>query len=125
MHHTQVRYSENQIAVACLHVALDYSPAYRVETKAIFRLEFNNACIALQDAMLKRKECEKMNQDHKMDAEQYQESVRRTDVISYALMAEINHFHEERCSEVRKAMKSFLGEQVAFYQKVSNCKSQT
>lgn len=88
------------------------------------KLKFN-VCIALQDAMLKRKECEKMNQDHKMDAEQYQESVRRTDVISYALMAEINHFHEERCSEVRKALKSFLGEQVAFYQKVSNRKSQT
>lgn len=75
--------------------------------------------IALQDAILKRKEVEKMKLEQKMDTEQYEESVRRSDVLSYAMMAEINHVHDERRVEVHRAVKSFLAEQVAFYQKVS------
>lgn len=53
-----------------------------------------------------------------MEQSQYQEVIQRTDVVSYALLAEINHFHSERSTEVKKAMKIFLCEQVAFYQKV-------
>lgn len=68
----------------------------------------------------KRKECEKLTFDHKMDSAQLQEVNRRTDVVSYALQAEINHFHSERASETKKAMKNFLTEQVLFYQKIVN-----
>lgn len=69
--------------------------------------------------MQKRKDCERLTLDHKMEQSQYQQVVQRTDIVSYALLAEINHFHAERSTEVKKAMKSFLCEQVAFYQKVS------
>lgn len=44
--------------------------------------------------------------------------VRRTDVISYALLAEINHFHSERTIDFKLAMQSYLKEQTVFYQKV-------
>lgn len=76
--------------------------------------------MGLQDAMQKRKECERLNLDHKMDSAQYQQVVQRTDIISYALLAEINHFHAERSTQFRSAMKNFLSEQTAFYQKVSH-----
>lgn len=60
-----------------------------------------------------------MTLDHKMEQSQFQQVVQRTDVVSYALLAEINHFHQERSVEVKKAMKSFLSEQVVFYTKVN------
>lgn len=57
--------------------------------------------------------------DHKMEASQMQEVTKRTDVVSYALLAEINHFHNERTIEIQKSVKRFLEEQVKFYQNVS------
>ncbi|KAG8234815.1 hypothetical protein J437_LFUL015172 [Ladona fulva] len=70
--------------------------------------------------MQKRKDCEKLTTDHKMDSIQFQELNRRTDVVSYALMAEINHFHKECANDFKKAMRSFLIEQIAFYERVVN-----
>uniref|UniRef100_A0A1B6HWD0 Sorting nexin n=2 Tax=Homalodisca liturata TaxID=320908 RepID=A0A1B6HWD0_9HEMI len=72
-----------------------------------------------KDTMAKRKDCERLTLDHKMETSQLQQVVQRTDVVSYALLAEINHFHAERTTQIRKAMKSFLCEQVAFYQKIA------
>ncbi|RZF41211.1 hypothetical protein LSTR_LSTR011592 [Laodelphax striatellus] len=66
----------------------------------------------------KRRDCEKLTFDNKMEASQLQEVRRRTDVVSYALLAEINHFHSERNTQFKKAMKSFLKEQMVFYQKI-------
>jgi len=72
-----------------------------------------------KDAIQKRKECERMTLEHKMEQSQYQQVVHRTDVVSYALLAEINHFHAERSTQIKKAMKNFLCEQAAFYQKIA------
>lgn len=69
-------------------------------------------------ALQKRKECEKLTFDHKMESSQLEEVRRRTDVVSYALLAEINHFHNERHVQIKNAMKNFLREQIKFYQKV-------
>ena len=55
-----------------------------------------------------------------MEQSQLSDVVRRTDVISYALLAEINHFHSERTIDFKQAMKSYLKEQISFYQKVIN-----
>jgi len=46
------------------------------------------------------------------------EVLRRTDVISYALLAEINNFHSERATDFKLAMQNYLREQTVFYQKV-------
>lgn len=54
-----------------------------------------------------------------MDAQQMQEVSRRTDVVSYSLLAEINHFHAEQASELNKVFKSFLCKQIEFHQNVS------
>ena len=42
----------------------------------------------------------------------------RTDVLSYALLAEINTFHNCRVRDIRDAHKHFLQEQISHYQKV-------
>ena len=42
----------------------------------------------------------------------------RTDVLSYALLAEINTFHNTRVRDIRDAHKHFLQEQISHYQKV-------
>lgn len=55
-----------------------------------------------------------------MELTQLQEVTRRTDVVSYALLAEINHFHSERIVDFTKAMRNFLSEQINFYSKVCN-----
>ncbi|KAK2703089.1 hypothetical protein QYM36_018372 [Artemia franciscana] len=47
-----------------------------------------------------------------------QSVAQRTDVISYATCAEINHFHAERATDFQRSIKSFLTEQISFYQKV-------
>jgi sorting nexin-9/18/33 len=44
---------------------------------------------------------------------------RRTDVMSYALLAEISHFHTQRGEDFKTAMKNFLTEQINLYQNVS------
>lgn len=54
-----------------------------------------------------------------MDSLQMQEVCRRTDVVSYSLLAEINHFHAEQAAELNKVFKTFLTKQIEFHQNVS------
>lgn len=44
----------------------------------------------------------------------------RTDVVSYALLAEMSYFHQERVGDYNKAAKIFLQEQITYYQKVTS-----
>ncbi|XP_049781970.1 sorting nexin lst-4 isoform X2 [Schistocerca cancellata] len=69
-------------------------------------------------ALQKRKECEKLASDHKMDQTQLKEVIRRTDVVSYALLAEVSHFHSERVIDFKCAMQKYLTEQIKFYQEI-------
>ena len=38
--------------------------------------------------------------------------------MSYALLAEVNTFHEQRVKDVKSSHQHFLQEQIKFYQKV-------
>jgi hypothetical protein len=78
-----------------------------------------------QGAIQKRRECEKLAADGKMETSQLPDIARRTDVISYALLAEINHFHSERAVDFKVAMQQYLQEQIVFYQKVCKLCSAT
>lgn len=71
-----------------------------------------------KNAITKRKECEKMTADQKMSNAQLQEVNRRTDVMSYALMAELTHFRSERDSHLKQTIRDFIGAQIAFYQNI-------
>lgn len=62
---------------------------------------------------------EKEASEGRLDDDQVPPMVRRSDTIAYALHAEVAHFHNERQRDFKKAMTSFLTEQINFYQKVS------
>jgi len=53
-----------------------------------------------------------------MEVAQLNEVLRRTDVISYALLAEINHFKAERTTDLNETMRKFLKQQITFYKKI-------
>lgn len=61
---------------------------------------------------------EKEASEGRLDDDQVPPMVRRSDTIAYALHAEVAHFHNERQRDFKKAMTSFLTEQINFYQKV-------
>lgn len=69
-------------------------------------------------AVQKKRECERLTAEHKMEVAQLNEVLRRTDVISYALLAEINHFKAERTDDLKATMQKFLQQQIKFYKKV-------
>ncbi|CAG4941474.1 unnamed protein product [Colias eurytheme] len=69
-------------------------------------------------AVQKKKECERLTAEHKMEVAQLNEVLRRTDVISYALLAEINHFKSERTVDLKATMQKFLRQQITFYKKI-------
>lgn len=76
--------------------------------------------IRMQSAVQKRKDCERLVSEHKMEAQQLRELCQRTDVIARGLSAEETHFQSEREVHVKQAMKTHLTEQIAFYQKIVN-----
>ncbi|XP_046978401.1 sorting nexin lst-4 [Vanessa cardui] len=69
-------------------------------------------------AVQKRRECERLTAEHKMEVAQLNEVLRRTDVISYALLAEINHFKSERTEDLKATMQKFLRQQINFYKRI-------
>lgn len=71
-----------------------------------------------KSAVQKRKDCERLVSEHKMEPQQLRELSHRTDVIARALIAEETHFQTEREVHINKAIKSHLAEQIAFYQKI-------
>lgn len=67
-------------------------------------------------AIQKRKDCEKLTAERKMDNAQLLEVQQRVEVVNYAVLAEINHFKMERTEDLKNTMKLFLQEQINFYQ---------
>lgn len=43
----------------------------------------------------------------------------RTDTVTYALLAEVNTFHEQRVKDIKSSHQHFLQEQIKFYQKIT------
>ncbi|XP_076346979.1 sorting nexin lst-4-like isoform X3 [Tachypleus tridentatus] len=71
-----------------------------------------------KSAMNKRKDYQKLNEDGKLSAEEAQSIYKRTDVVSYAALAEISHFQSERVEDFKYMMQNFLSAQISFYQEV-------
>lgn len=71
-----------------------------------------------KSAMQKRKECERLTSEQKMGNAQLQEVNRRTDIMSYAVLAEMNHFRTERDDHLKKTIKNLIQSQIVFYQQI-------
>lgn len=79
---------------------------------------FPDVLAVQRGAMQKRKECEKLTADQKMGNAQLQEVNRRTDIMSYAVLAEMNHFRSERDQHLKETMKNFISSQIDFYHQI-------
>ena len=55
----------------------------------------------------------------KIRADQASEIGKRSDVISYSLLAEINHFDSFYFKEIRDAHQAFLQEQISYHQAIT------
>ncbi|XP_041782620.1 sorting nexin lst-4 isoform X2 [Anopheles merus] len=71
-----------------------------------------------RNAVQKRKECERLTAEQKMENGQLQEVNRRVDVMSYALLAEMSHFREERDTHLKDTIRNFIGAQIDFYKSI-------
>lgn len=80
--------------------------------------DFPDVLAVHRGAMNKRKECEKLTAEQKMGNAQLQEVSRRADIMSYAVIAEINHFRSERDVHLKNTIKQYIHAQIEFYQEV-------
>uniref|UniRef100_A0A182W2E0 Sorting nexin n=1 Tax=Anopheles minimus TaxID=112268 RepID=A0A182W2E0_9DIPT len=71
-----------------------------------------------RNAVQKRKECERLTAEQKMENGQMQDVTRRVDVMSYALLAEMSHFREERDTHLKDTIRNFIGAQIDFYKSI-------
>lgn len=62
----------------------------------------------------KKKECERSSQQQLVLADVR----RRADVLTYTAFAELNHFQNERDTDLKLSMKVFLNEQLNFYKNI-------
>jgi sorting nexin-9/18/33 len=69
-------------------------------------------------ALSKKREHQKMLDEGKIDEKSVSQINSRADVVTYATLAEIDHFQEERIADFNEAMQNFLKSQIAFYQNI-------
>ncbi|XP_064476417.1 sorting nexin lst-4-like [Ornithodoros turicata] len=66
----------------------------------------------------KNREYHKLRDEAKLSADELDGINQRTDVVSFATMAEISHFQQERVLDFNAMMYKFLGGQIEFYEEV-------
>lgn len=54
----------------------------------------------------------------KVSDSEYEEAKRRTDIVTYSLMAEAEHFHQHRITDFRDYVQSYLNAQIEFHKMV-------
>lgn len=67
----------------------------------------------------KNREYHKPRGEEKLSAEELEGIEHRTDVVSYATMAEMSHFQRERVVDFNAMMYNFLSGQIDFYEEVA------
>ncbi|KPP75013.1 hypothetical protein Z043_105775, partial [Scleropages formosus] len=71
-------------------------------------------------ALTKVKESQKHGEEGKVD-HPHSEGIReRCNIISFATLAEINHFHQIRVRDFRAQMQHYLQEQIGFFRKITS-----
>nr|XP_042908900.1 sorting nexin lst-4 isoform X2 [Parasteatoda tepidariorum] len=101
-------------------------PKYDSEPMADVLHEYKGMLAAWPDvlhiqksALNKVAEHKKMYEDGKLSQDEVAAISQRTDVISYATLAEINHFHRERVAYFKTMMETYLTAQIDFYQRIT------
>nr|XP_033787303.1 sorting nexin-18 [Geotrypetes seraphini] len=71
-------------------------------------------------ALTKVKESKKHVEEGKMEVQKADGIQERCNIISFATLAEIHHFHQIRVRDFRSQMQHFLQQQITFFQKVTH-----
>ncbi|KAL4623283.1 sorting nexin-18-like [Arapaima gigas] len=71
-------------------------------------------------ALTKVKESQKHIEEGKVEHPQAEGIQERCNIISFATLAEIHHFHQIRVRDFRAQMQHFLQEQIGFFQKITS-----
>uniref|UniRef100_A0A1Q3F4K7 Sorting nexin n=1 Tax=Culex tarsalis TaxID=7177 RepID=A0A1Q3F4K7_CULTA len=79
---------------------------------------YPDALAEYRNGVQKRKDCEKLTAEQKMENSQLAEVNRRVDVMSYAMLAEMAHFRAERDTHLKDTMRNFIAAQIEFYQNI-------
>ncbi|XP_077499424.1 sorting nexin 33-like protein SH3PX1 isoform X1 [Amblyomma americanum] len=66
----------------------------------------------------KHKEYQKMRDEVKLSQEDLEGIRQRMDVVSYAMLAEVSHFQQQKVHDFNGAMHDFLGGQISFYEEI-------
>ncbi|KFM57811.1 Sorting nexin-33, partial [Stegodyphus mimosarum] len=101
-------------------------PKYDVEPMADVLHEYKGMLSAWPDvihiqksALNKVSEHKKLSEEGKLSSDNVAAISQRTDVISYATLAEINHFQRERVAYFKSMMETYLTAQIDFYQRIT------
>ncbi|KAA0717327.1 Sorting nexin-18 [Triplophysa tibetana] len=70
-------------------------------------------------ALTKVKDSKKHIEEGKMESQQADGVLERCNIISFATMAEIQHFHQIRVRDFKGQMQHFLQQQIIFFQKIT------
>ncbi|XP_026885188.1 sorting nexin-18a [Electrophorus electricus] len=70
-------------------------------------------------ALTKVKESQKHVEEGKMERQQADGIMERCNIISFATLAEIQHFHQTRVRDFKAQMQHYLQQQITFFQKVT------
>lgn len=70
-------------------------------------------------ALTKVKDSQKHVEEGKMESQQADGVRERCNIISFATMAEIQHFHQIRVGDFKGQMQHFLQQQISFFQKIT------
>ncbi|OTF72023.1 hypothetical protein BLA29_014976, partial [Euroglyphus maynei] len=66
----------------------------------------------------KKKEHKKAHEEGRLDDKSLIGIEKRADVVTYATIAEMNHFEQERINDFNKVMREFLNGQLKLYQEI-------
>ncbi|XP_054722825.1 sorting nexin lst-4-like, partial [Uloborus diversus] len=101
-------------------------PKYDVEPMADVLHEYKGMLAAWPDvlqiqksAQNKMAESRRLCEEGRLSQENMSAIAQRTDVISYATLAEIRHFQRERVAYFKSMMETFLSAQINFYQQIT------
>lgn len=83
-----------------------------LENKSVFLIPHTGA-------LTKVKESQKHVEEGKMDRAQAEGINERCNIISFATLAEIQHFHQIRVRDFKAQMQHYLQQQITFFQKIT------
>lgn len=70
-------------------------------------------------ALTKVKDSQKHIEEGKMESQQADGIRERCNIISFATLAEIQHFHQIRVRDFKGQMQHYLQQQISFFQKIT------